>query len=251
MTIHLGAFYKSVDPAAALTLISAVNDQSIFTNGNDMRVPTGLAYLLGEAALSAATDPLYGQVQSPSLRQLANQDIKPIAAGVKFASTDTIQWHGMDPRPLEVAESLNFGVYATGGAAAANYGLVWLADGAVNSTKGKIFSVRATGSAALAAGAWVNTALSFDTTLPAGSYQVVGVRAEGANLVAVRLVFVGSAFRPGVPAEPSAATNYFRMFRMGGIGVYGSFDVDQPPTVDCLGVTDTSQEVVLDLIKVK
>lgn len=249
--IHTAAYYASANPAGALTLIAAVADQSIFTSGNDVRVPTGLNQLLGEAALSAATGPLYGQVQSPSLRTLANQDVKPIAAAAKFGATDQVQWHGKNPRQLETAESINFAIQATGGAAAANYGLIWLGDGPVNETKGKVFSVRATGSAALSAGAWVNTALAFDTVLPAGSYQVVGLRAEGANLIAARFSFVGQGFRPGVAAEPSSATNYFRMFRSGYVGVYGQFDVDQPPTIDCLGATDTSQEFVLDLIKVR
>lgn len=249
--IHLGAFYQSVDPAGALTLINAVTDQAIFTSGDDMRVPSGIPNLLGEAALSAATGPSFGQVQSPSLRRLANQDVKPIVGAVTFGATDQIQWHGESPRQLEVSESVNFAIDATGGAAADNYGLIWMGDGPVTETKGKIFSVRATGAAALVAGSWVNSAVTFETVLPAGDYQVVGFRAEGANLVAARLVFVGQGFRPGVPGEHSTATNYFRMFRFGHIGVYGQFNVDQPPTVDCLGATDAAQELIFDLIKVK
>ena len=103
----------------------------------------------------------------------------------------------------------------------------------------------------MSAGSWVNTALTFNSTLPSGTYQVVGMRAEGANLVAARLVFVGGQFRPGVAAASAANLALFNRFRNGQIGVFGAFDVNQPPTLDCLGVTDTSQEVVLDLIKTK
>lgn len=246
---HLGAFYQNVDPGASLKQINAVPDQAVFTSGVDMRVPTGMANLLAEAALSAATAPLYGQVQSPTLRDLANQDIDPVADAIVWSEVGTMQYHGQSPRDLTEAESLNLAIYATGGAAAHNYGLVWIGDGAFKPTTGKIFSVRATASATLAAGSWVNAALTFNSTLPSGTYQVVGLRAQGANLIAARLVFVGGRFRPGVPADPALDTNYAPEFRMGRSGVFGEFDVNQPPTVDCLGETDTAQVFVLDLIK--
>lgn len=251
MTIHLAAFYKSVDPAAALTLISAVPDQAIFTSGNDVRVPTGLANLIAEAGLSAATGPKFAQVQSPTLRDLANQDVEPIASAAVFSHSQQLQDHSANPRALTEAESVNFALEATGGAAAANYGLIWLADGAVKPTTGKTFSVRATSAITLAAGTWVNGALTFQSTLPAGTYQIVGMRAEGTHLVAARLVFIGGTFRPGVPANTDETTDLFPQFRNGMYGAYGSFDVNQPPSVDALGVTDTEQVYMFDLIKTK
>ena len=247
--LHLAAYYKSVDPAAVTTLISAVPDQAIFTSGNDVRVPKDLANLAAEAALSAAIGPQYGEVQSPSLRELANQDIFPIAAAAKFGAQDQVQHHFDNPRSLKAAESVNFWINATGGAAAANYGLIWLSDGPVKPTTGKIFTVQASGTAALAAGTWVNTPVDFDTVLPAGTYQVVGFRAQGANLVASRLVFIGAAYRPGVPGEVSSANQYFPWTRMGKMGVFGQFDINQPPTVDCLGATDAAQVFAFDLIQ--
>jgi hypothetical protein len=34
------------------------------------------------------------------------------------------------------------------------------------------------------------------------------------------------------------------------MGVFGEFPHTNPPTLDCLGVTDTSQVILLDLIRV-
>lgn len=247
---HLAAFYQSVDPAGALTKLAAVADQAIRTDGNDITIPSAIANLLAEAGLSAATGPSYAQVQSPSLRQLANQDVDPIVAAVVFGANPSVQAHFANPRPLKGNESVNFLVNATGGVAAANYGLIWLGDGPIQKANGNIFSVRATGAATLAAGTWVNTALTFDETLPAGTYNVVGMRAIGTNLVAARLVFVGGQYRPGVPAVNAVGDQDFRFGRYGSMGSFGVFDVNQPPTLDCLGVTDTSQTVVLDVVKV-
>lgn len=249
--MHLAAYYKSVNSAAGLAALNAVADQAVFTNGPDIRVPGDIANLLGEAALSAQTAPLFAQVQSPSLRQLANQDIKPVTTALVFSQKEQLQWHGDNPRGLAANEAIDFYLQATGGAAAGNYGLVWLGDGPIKPTNGKTFSVRATGAAALSAGVWVNTPLTFDVALPAGTFQVVGIRAEGTNLIAARAVFIGSAYRPGVPGETSAAAAFWTAFRNGRMGVYGQFDINQPPTMDCLGATDTTQEFVFDLIQVK
>lgn len=246
---HLAGYYKSVNSAAALALISAIPDQAIFTSGNDIRVPKGMANLLAAAALSAQTGPQYGQVQSPSLRQLANQDVTIIAGAAKFGAAYEVETFFDNPRALKEAEALDFAINATGGAAADNYGLVWLGDGPIKPTSGKMFTVRATAAAALSVGVWVNAALTFNTSLPAGTYQVVGMRAIGANLVAARLVFPGAPFRPGVPGETSNANNFFPWTRDGQLGVFGQFDVDQPPTVDCLGATDTAQSFAFDLIQ--
>lgn len=247
--MHLAAYYKSVDPAAALTKIDAITDQAITINNNDIRVPKDIANLLGEAFLSAATTPLYGELQSPSLRQLAYQDVAPVASAAKFGDSEQIQWHGDSPRALAAAESLEAYIDATGGAAAANYALVWLGDGPPKASPGKIFSVRATAAVTLSAGEWENGAITFESVLPSGTFQIVGCRAVGANLIAARFAFVGGGYRPGVPADPSDQTNYFPGFRMGRMGVFGQFDTDYPPTMDFLGATDTSQKLIIDLIK--
>jgi hypothetical protein len=246
---HLAAFYESVDSGGALTKIAAVADQAIRTDGDDLVVPAGIPNLLAEAALSAQTGPSYAQASSPSLRQLANQDIDPIVAGVVFGGNPAVQGHLMNPRMLKANESVNFLIAATGGSAAANYGLLWLGDGAITKVTGNMFSIRATGTAALSAGVWVNTSITFEETLPAGTYNVVGLRAVGAHLVAARLSLVGGAFRPGVPAVNAVGDREYPFGRYGSMGSFGVFDVNQPPTIDCLGVTDTTQVFMLDLVK--
>lgn len=248
---HLAAFYQSANSAGVLTTIAAVPDQAIYTSGNDVRVPPDMLYLLWEAALSAQTGPGYGQLQSPSMRELVNQYISKIVNGVTFSAYDQAQQHLMNPRKLVANESVNAAVEATGGAAAANYVLMGMGDGAVKPVTGDIFTVRATGAAALAAGTWVNTPLTFLDTLPAGSYQVVGMRAQGPNMVAARIVFIGAGYRPGVHAVQGSGSQDMRNSRYGEMGVFGQFDTNQPPSIDCLGITDTSQVFDFDLIKVK
>ena len=247
---HLVAYYQSVDPGGVLTQINAVPDQAIRTNGVDVVIPTDLANLVMEACAFNGNTPLYGQVQSPSLRQLANQDVSPIISGSVFGGDPPCQAHFGSPRKLKGNESMNFAIDATGGVAGAAYGLAILSDGPMQAQQGNMFSMRATGAAALSAGAWVNSPLTFDDTLPAGTYNIMGMRAKGANLVAARLVLVGQGYRPGVLAVNTDGQRDWKYGRFGAIGSFGVFDVNQPPTVDCLGATDTAQEFVLDLVKV-
>ena len=91
---------------------------------------------------------------------------------------------------------------------------------------------------------------TFPVSLAAGKYQVVGMRANGTNLVAARLVFGNQGPRPGCPAVNDEVDQDYPLFRDGKLGVWGEFTNSNPPTLDALGVTDTAQEVFLDLIQV-
>lgn len=248
---HLAAWAQNVDLAGVLTAITAVQDPVLTTSGNDVRVPKALPAIIGAASALGNTTPSRAQITSPSLRAMVNLDIEPIIAGLVFGSFPEQLIHPASPIPVVPDESLNFNAQATGGAATLNYGLVWLADGAQPQVNGPIYTIRATSSCTLSSAAWVNGNLTFSQVLPAGSYQVVGMRARGTNLVAARLVFVGSIFRPGVGAVNALGNVDPWHFRYGNMGVFGQFDNTTPPTVDCLGVTDSAQTYEFDIIKVK
>jgi hypothetical protein len=248
---HLGAFFQSVDPGNAFQAIAAVQDQVLTVNGNDLRVPKTLNQLVGEAALINDASLVRAQLQSPSLRRTLNRDIEPIVQGKVLTVNGRYYMHEDCPIALDGDESLNLFVQSDPAAAAIHYGLVWLADGALKPVNGPIYSVRWTAAAALVAGTWVNAPIVFSQVLPAGSYQVVGMRARGANLLAARLVFVGGGFRPGVPGVSAIGSIDDDLTRYGGMGVFGQFDNTTPPTIDFLGDTDAAQTGILDLIKVK
>jgi hypothetical protein len=199
--------------------------------------------------INSAAATLRAEIQAPSLRATLNFDVNPIVNGLVFGSLPRSMRMWQTPLQLNPNEPLEY--FFQNGAAVMNRGLIMLADGPISPVKGKIFSVRATGAATLVTATWVNTALTFSQTLPSGRYQVVGLRAQGANLVAARIYASGAAWRPGVYAANLANDNDWPDFRYGNTGIWCEFDNTVPPTVDCLGVTDTTQEFVLDLIKVQ
>lgn len=250
-TFHLGAWGQSVDPASAFQAITAVPDPVLTTQGNDIRVPKTLPYLVGTAAMINDATLVRAEIQSPSLRSIFNIDIEPIVQGkilVNPQLADIMQGLAI---PLVPDESLNAFVQSDPAAPALHYILAWLADGPLQPVKGNIYTIRATSAIALVANTWQNGALVFSQVLPAGNYSVVGMRARGANLVAARLVFVGGTYRPGVPGVSAIGGLDNEYQRFGGMGVFGNFDNTTPPTIDCLGDTDAAQFYEFDLIKNK
>lgn len=246
---HLAAFAESIDPAGALVNLAAVNDDSLFTSGDDVRVPNELPFLLGEAALLDGTAEDQAQIQSPSLRQVANIDLEPIGEGLVWGDPAEYQYHPHAPLPLRGDEAINFLVNSNPAAAALHYGLVWFGDGPQQAVNGNVYSVRATATLTAVATAWVNATLTFAQDLPVGMYDVVGMRCRVAGGVAARLNFIGGAWRPGVPAVANMDDVVGSEFRFGRSGVFGSFHTNTPPSLEVIAAAGAvTPVVILDLI---
>ena len=248
---HTVAWFQSVDPGGALQAINAVREEMLFASGVDIRVFPGLNNIIAEAALiNDATINDRAQLQSPSLRTLANIDIEPIIIAAIPANPGAWNVHPENPIPVVNDEALNFFVQSDPAAAAAHYGLVWMADGPPQSVNGKMFSVRFSATIAQAAGVWTNGNITLSQVLPAGRYQVVGLRVRSTDAVAARLLFVGQVPRPGVLslAAHGSVDNYWTRF--GRLGVWGEFPHTTPPTLDVIGGVAAIQTGILDLIKV-
>lgn len=252
--MHLAAYFESLDPAGAYAPLAAVQDPAINTRGDDIRIASQIPFIYGAAGLTAAAVYTSSQLRSPSLRTLNNLFVRPLVNAVTFGDPPEVALFPMNPRGMVPAEDVQFWTNSTPGAGAeAHYGLVWMCDGPLAPVNGEIFSVGATAASTLVAGTWVNSPITFDQALPSGTYQCVGMRVEGANLVCSRLVFPGggdNSFRPGVPGSTASTVVDADFMRYGKLGVFGTFNQDNPPTLDNLGVTDTAQTVVLDLIKI-
>lgn len=251
---HLSAWYGSIDPAGSYIPIPAVQDPAIRTSGDDIRVNAELPTVMGASALTGASVLTASQLRSPSLRTLNNLFIRPLVNAVVFPDPPVPMMFPYNPRPMDPAEDVQCWINSTPAAGAeAHYGLVWFADGPQQIVSGEIFTAGATSTISLSAGVWVNGEFVFDQKLASGSYQIVGFRPEGPNLVCARIVYPGggaNAWRPGAPATVALGTQDPEYFRFGRLGVWGVFDQDNQPTIDCLGVTDTSQTLTFDLIKI-
>lgn len=246
----LAAYSQSVDLGDVLTAINAVADQHITVSGTFIRVPTDLNKLMGYGVLMSSGGTQRAQIAAPSLRGLALMDFEPAVNALVWGSPPEMTVKPRNPVQLVPTEGLEVYLRNDPAAAERQYALVLLSDGPVDPVEGPIFSVRGTTAISLSAGLWVNGAITFTQTLPAGKYRIVGMRALGTNLVAARLVFVGGLYRPGVPAINAVGDLDNPFFRNGVLGDWGDFDALTPPTIDALGVTDTTQTYIFDIQKI-
>ncbi len=245
---HFSAYYQSVTLAGALVRINAVPDTQNVTNGLNVQVPAGMSNVGFVESLYDGSAFLQSQLNSPSLSALFPYDISTKITG---AAQDSVP-HGDNlydnPIPLVATEYLNFSEAATGTTKNA-YGLVEFVDGPAKPVSGKIYSIKGAGVATLSDGTFVNTPVTLDAVLPAGTYDLVGFRAEGANLIGARIAFLGQGNRPGCPGVPDSDALGDPVFRRGKLGVWGTFTNQTFPSIDCLGNTDTAQTFIFDLIK--
>ena len=241
--------YETSASEAALTAITPIPDGTVQIQTNDILVPDKINNICWAAAMiNSATATLRAQLTSPSLKAIFPVDISPIVNGLVFGSIPRGLRLGAGPLPLKPAEPLD--VLIQNGAAVMNRAFLHFCDGPVAPVKGLILPIRFTTSITLATASWVNGAITFSTALPAGNYQVVGLRMWSANGVYARLFFKGSTWRPGAPMLNTEDNNEWPDFRFGNYGVWDQFNNVTPPSVDLMGITDTAQVGYLDLIKV-
>lgn len=249
MSFTVAAYAESLDPAAAFVNFAAVPDDHLTVTGDDIFVPE-LDMLAAYGAIVDQTVASQARLRSPSLLIRGHEEyIQPLASGLVFGDPPEIVDVTSNPIQLVRDEALQLEILSNPGAAAVHYGYVMFSDGPLSPLTGvQIQTVRVTAAITQSAVAWVNGALTFPVSLRAGRYALVGARVLAANAAIFRFRFQGSPWRPGGPAVVNELTDDKDIFRHGRLGVWGEFDHRSPPTLDMLGVTNTAQEILLDIV---
>lgn len=256
MSFQVVAFSESFLNDGTFQNVAAVADESIFVAGDDVRIPQGLNHLVGAVgAVGTQAALLRGRISAPSLRGFINMELIPLIPEeqVSLAAINHQIWP-QNPIPLAVGESIGYESDGGGDGVTAEdvSAVVWLSDGPLQAVRGDIRTVRATTAVTTVQNAWTSGPLTFSEDLPAGRYQVVGARFQDINLLAGRLIFVGGASRPGTLGVSVLGAPDLMGARMGGWGVWGEFDINQPPTAEFLSTdaVDTNPEVYLDVMRI-
>lgn len=228
----IAAWSASVAANAALTNVTpALGESHIRVVGNYLYVPSWAPNVGG--AYACGVTPVQAQLRSPSIRNIFNQNIVPMGGAVAPGSPQFILDRFSNPIPLVAAEPIEALIMA-GAGAQVNTIIAWFCDGPIAPVKGDIRTILATGSAAGVAHTWTNTILTFQDTLPSGQYQLVGIQAYSTTMQAVRALIPGQFGRPGTLGMQAQTDIPYVNFIDGGLGVWGTFMHDNPPTLDVL-----------------
>lgn len=253
MSYHVVAFTEDFAASGTLQAVAALADDQVFSSGDDIRVPQGLAFLLAAFALGPGA--ARARIVAPSLRAFANLELAPknIGESVTIDDPGNLITYVGSPLPLAVGESINFESDAGAGAGAGQTtGIVLLGDGPVQPVSGLIRTIRATAVITGTENVWASGAITFSEDLPTGVYQVVGARCEADNPGAFRLIFVAGGPRPGSLSTLGDEGSEVMGARLGMWGVWGQFDTNQPPTLEILSLAGagSAQVLYLDILRV-
>ena len=184
---------------------------------------------------------------SATLRQLSDPWIRPVSGAIVPPDEPNIADYRA--RPLRVRgleELILIGSQVTGGAAfvvcVAGIAKVPLR----SAPQADVIAMRGIGATAMVAGAWTQAAITWEDTLPAGQYVVVGLEFIGVTAIAGRLIFEDQVERPGCVGSGLIASSPSPMFQNGGLGEWGRFNANRMPNFEGLcNAADAAQEVFL------
>ncbi len=253
MSQHVVVFSSSVLSSGSLQAITPVADPTVTIGSNNLYVPSKYNLVLFAAGFCGAAAATRQQLRAPSLRELYYPEITPANVTGSFSGGGFYSNFAGNPISLQTNEGLNF--FSDGGGdgttAQRAYGIVIFGDSPPALQKGKIFPLYATTAIQAAVDGWASGVITLSQTLPVGKYDIVGMRVNGAGLVAARLIFIGGSAvtRPGVFCTDVVSREDFMQFRDGDNGILGTFDTSTPPSLELIGGTSSSQNIILDLIK--
>lgn len=245
---HVAAYFASLANGSTNLANTIVPDQVLTPSGTT-------AFILPRAgrlrmAYSAGVSLTAVRINTPSLRYVGLPFVGPVNLTLTVPTPPNItDWGEMGP-PLPPVDTISAEHTLGGGAPENELTCLWFSFGHAAIPAGPIYRLRFTAAIVGAAGVWASGALTPDSTLPQGTYAVVGMDLFGTNVVVGRLIFPGSFFRPGCLARNATGGIPYAGFTNGSMGLYGTFKSVNLPQLEifCSGAS-AAQTVFLDLVR--
>ena len=214
MSFHTAAFTGTV-AASSETELTPISD-GILAIANSRFFPQRNMQLLYTGA--TCTDLQRARWRTPKFRQITTPYIRPFDDSGVFASDTEIADYTRNPLVFAALEEIELLMFQDNASTQEGYTVVGMTESSVPAPSGDIYTLRGTHSTTLAAANWTNTEMTWQDSLPAGRYSVVGMMYFGATAKAARLIMDQEFFRPGCCgwADPQHQTD--QIFRYGRLG---------------------------------
>jgi hypothetical protein len=244
---HLAAYLSAGIIVTTENDIPALTDPALSIRNNHYVPPVDMQ-LLGVYAMGAQLAKM--RMLTPKIQAITGNYIHP----VDRANLPSRFGRGMDfrrrPFVLRGSEELQFkGTDATI-TSASQIALAFLGITPPQQTQGEVYNLRWTSTTAAVANVWTQLAITFENTLPAGVYAVVGGAYYATNAIAMRVIFPGQVWRPGVIGYVSEPGEVWAPFEDNTFDTFGLFNTVSLPNLEVLnGSTDAVHSGYLDIIK--
>lgn len=252
MSFHMLAYEELTAQGATNEDLDALVDP-IFSTRNSHYIFSENYNLL--AAFACGGDMTDVRFNIPSINTVGRHHVWPVERSTTIPDYPRIQDLRDFPLPLPVREELAIESSNNDGAATDQANVfLWIAPPGwnLNIPRGiQRITIAATGAVAGVAQAWSAAgAITFAENLRGGYYSIIGAQCFDAGTLALRFVFPrgnevnGRQLRPGILCTEAIGNSPLEE-NMGGFGVLGSFDTDEPPQIEIYANASAASAQVL------
>lgn len=251
MAIHLAAFTRLDTAAAVNEDTPGVTDQVLTLQNNHYIAQEDLNLLAAYARNAGAVN---ARLSTPNFRRVSVPSIQPVLRGAAPISIPPMVFFPPAKLRVPAIDEIAFELTNDGAGGVRTVGGIWLSTPShnFNVPPGDVYTIRATATITGVLANWTAGNMTFDQTLPAGNYAVIGLDVIGATTEFARLNFMGGGYRPGVVVRPAIVNYMWDNFRFGNVGVFGVFANTAQPQLEVFQTTAaaTPYTVFMEVIKV-
>lgn len=187
---------------------------------------------------------------TPRSRQIVPPPLYPIQGAIAMPDRPHIFDRRMNPFTLNSVEEVSVQMNIGGAANAVSAAIFFWGTSLDAVPSGDIYSLHGSATTAAVALNWTTITITWDQTIPAGQYAIIGSQHQSANGLAHRWIFKDQILRPGFLSQAALTNITEPSVYYGGWGTFGSFNTYTYPSLQVLcNGTDSAHDVVMNIVK--
>lgn len=245
---HIAAYAQSITSTAESEITASADSQLTIQNNHVLPQRDVDLVFWGGASTTASRQ----RLQTPELTKVTSPFLRDLSVAANFGIPQRLADLRDTPIRLKGLEEIQVFHTHTAAGAEVNYAMLGLMMDFIPSPPGPVYTIRGTAAGTLVANAWTNCGtITWQNNLPTGRYAIIGGTFFSATAIAGRLALENLVWRPGALGIVGLGNPTDRMFRYGGLGVWGYFNNYAMPQAEFFAsAADTAEEITLDIVRV-
>jgi hypothetical protein len=223
----------------------------------DSQIPIQNGHYLPQVPLNFYGGLFYGanltaiRLVTPRSRMVVPPPLYPIVGALLPPDRPHIFDRRTNPFLLNAVEEVSMQMNVGGTANAQNIAVCFWGTSLDPVPPGDIYALHGTSTTAAVSLTWTQLTVTWDQTIPAGTYAVVGTQHQSTNALAHRVHFLDQIWRPGFASLTALGNISEPSYYYGGWGKLGQFVTYAYPFIEVLvNGTDNAHDIVMNIVKV-